>query len=181
MAFMTRLTRLFRADLHALLDRLEAPDLVLAQAVREMEQALDQERRTLARLERDIDRLGAQEAESQRLQEQTGEALDDCLAAGRDDLARPVLRRRLEIERQCLVLDRRRASLEADRDRRARRLAEQGDRLANLRAQAAFHEEEQDSESGRVSEDWPCADAGVRDADVEVALLRAKRQRGMAS
>ncbi|HYN77535.1 MAG TPA: hypothetical protein VES73_07070, partial [Lamprocystis sp. (in: g-proteobacteria)] len=57
MALMTRLARLVRADLNAILDRLEAPELVLAQSVREMEQALDQERRTLTGLDRELERL----------------------------------------------------------------------------------------------------------------------------
>ena len=181
MAFMTRLTRLFRADLHALLDRLEAPDLVLAQAVREMEQALDQERRTVARLEREGERLVAQEAALQRILTQTGEAVDDCLEAGQDDLARPVIRRRLETERQSAALHRRRFALDSERERRANRLAEQTDRLADLRAQAALYKEEEETDLGGASESWSHAEPGVRETDVEVALLQAKRQRGMTS
>ena len=34
MAIVTRLTRLFRADAHAVLDRLEEPEVLLRQAVR---------------------------------------------------------------------------------------------------------------------------------------------------
>ncbi|WP_201093647.1 PspA/IM30 family protein [Thiocystis minor] len=178
---MARLTRLFRADLHALLDRLESPDLVLAQAVREMEQALAQEQRTLIRLERDIDRLASQDAELQRRLTQTGEAVDDCLVAGRDDLARPVIRRRLETERQSAALHRRRLALETEREQRVNRLAEQTARLADLRAQAALYEEEEETELGGATESWSHAEPGVREADVEVALLQAKRQRGMTS
>lgn len=36
MALINRATRLFRADLHAVLDRIEEPDILLRQAVREM-------------------------------------------------------------------------------------------------------------------------------------------------
>ena len=61
MTLIARVSRLFRADLHAVLDRVEEPDLVLRQAVREMEEdlardgrradALDlRQRRLLARL-----------------------------------------------------------------------------------------------------------------------------------
>lgn len=181
MTLMTRLTRLFRADLHALLDRLEAPDLVLAQAVREMEQALAQERRALTRLERDIARLMGQDTELQSSLTQTGEAVEDCLVAGRDDLARPILRRRLETERQSVALHRRRLALDAEREGRVRLLAEQGARLAELRAQAAWYEEDLAAEEGGTSDSWSHAEPMVRDAEVEVALLRAKRQRGMAS
>ena len=43
MALVTRLSRLFQADFHAVLDRIEEPDLQLRQAVREMQFALDQD------------------------------------------------------------------------------------------------------------------------------------------
>ena len=53
MALVTRLSRLFQADFHAVLDRIEEPDLQLRQAVREMQFALeqDQQRRQLLRHE----------------------------------------------------------------------------------------------------------------------------------
>ena len=40
MALITRISRLFQADLHAVLDRIEEPDLLLRQAVREMQDDL---------------------------------------------------------------------------------------------------------------------------------------------
>ena len=43
MALITRVARLFRADLHAVLDRIEEPDVLLKQAVREMEEELASE------------------------------------------------------------------------------------------------------------------------------------------
>ena len=43
MALVTRLSRLFRADLNAVLDRLEEPEMLLRQAVREMEEEVDRE------------------------------------------------------------------------------------------------------------------------------------------
>ena len=45
MALITRFSRLFRADLHAVLDRIEEPDVILRQAVREMEEVPLQTRR----------------------------------------------------------------------------------------------------------------------------------------
>ncbi|MBK1723702.1 PspA/IM30 family protein [Thiocystis violacea] len=178
MAFITRLSRLMRADLHAMLDRLEAPDLVLAQAVREMEQTQDQDRRSLTRLERERARLRDREAELGRILRQTAEALDDCLAADHDDLARPVIRRRLETERQVGALQQRLRALDAECEARHRQLAEQEARLLDLRARAALHDEGRDADEGRVSDSWSSPGETVREADVEVALLQAKRQRG---
>ena len=51
MALITRLSRLFQADLHAVLDRIEEPDTLLRQAMREMEEALDPDAQQIKRLQ----------------------------------------------------------------------------------------------------------------------------------
>ncbi|MES9848615.1 MAG: PspA/IM30 family protein, partial [Candidatus Thiodiazotropha sp.] len=40
MALITRVSQLFRADVNAVLDRMEEPEILLKQAVRDMEEAL---------------------------------------------------------------------------------------------------------------------------------------------
>ena len=63
MALITRLSRLMRADLHAVLDRVEEPEVLLRQALREMQEELarDQQRQRL--LGRERDQLDARAAE----------------------------------------------------------------------------------------------------------------------
>ncbi|MTW21781.1 PspA/IM30 family protein [Allochromatium palmeri] len=177
MALITRLSRLLRADLHAVLDRLEAPELVLAQAIREMEQTLDLERRQLHRLERELQRLRERESEQERVLEQNGQALDDCLAAEREDLARPVIRRRLETEGRLEALRTRRREAETEQARRVPFLAERESRLADLRARAAIQDAESEPDSTDFDPVWTGADPRIWDAEVEVALLQAKRRR----
>jgi len=43
MLLISRISRLFRADLHAVLDRIEEPEALLRQAIREMEELLAQD------------------------------------------------------------------------------------------------------------------------------------------
>jgi phage shock protein A len=178
MALITRLARLWRADINALLDRLEAPDLVLAQAIREMEQALDGDRRRLAHHMRELDRLGPQEAACTETLGQAASALEDCLAEGREDLARPLIRRRLEGEREQRRLGQRRAELEAESERARRRIAERESQLADLRARAAAY---QGPPRCRTRIRSVVTVSPIRDEDVEIHLLRAKRQRGGAA
>ena len=40
MALITRISRLFKADFHAVLDQIEEPEVLLRQAVREMEDSI---------------------------------------------------------------------------------------------------------------------------------------------
>lgn len=178
MALITRLARLWRADINALLDRLEAPDLVLTQSVREMEQALDADRHALARMHGEIERLASRESSLGDLLSQTDSALEDCLEADRDDLARPLLRRRLETERQVQQLVQRRGELTEETQRLAQRVSERKTSLADLRAEAAFHTEPQ------TRSETPSAGlrtAVIRDDEVEIQLLQAKRRRGGAA
>ena len=89
MALITRVSRLFRADIHAVLDRMEEPELLLKQAVREMEQQIAGRRHDLG----------------QRLQE-TQEEMDLCFDTGNESLLRALLKRKLETERFAKFLDR---------------------------------------------------------------------------
>ena len=57
MALVTRLTRLFQADFHAVLDRIEEPDLQLRQAVREMQYALDHDQQRQQLLQHEAEQL----------------------------------------------------------------------------------------------------------------------------
>jgi phage shock protein A len=177
MAFITRLARLLRADLHALLDHLEEPELVLAQAIREMEQALDQERRRSSRLSREIERFATQESDLRRVIAHAGESLEDCLAAGDEALARPVIQRRLETERQLAVIARRRGDIESEHGLLERRLADRSARLTELRARAALYENEGGADEDDRVDLADYRQPAIHETDVEVALLRAKRLR----
>ena len=94
MALVTRLSRLFQADFHAVLDRIEEPDLQLRQAVREMQFALDHDRQRLQLLQHEAEQLeqrkGTQNGKLQSLDDE----LDLCLAAEQEDLARDLVRRK---------------------------------------------------------------------------------------
>ena len=63
MALINRVTRLFRADLHAVLDRIEEPDALLKQAIREMEEALDHNEQQLKVLSHEMSQLSIRYSE----------------------------------------------------------------------------------------------------------------------
>ncbi|WP_295586282.1 PspA/IM30 family protein [uncultured Lamprocystis sp.] len=182
MALMTRLARLVRADLNAILDRLEAPELVLAQSVREMEQALDQERRTLAGMDRELERLARRDQALAEEETRTMDALAEGLAEGREALARPLIRRRLESGRRRTAIQRQRVERTAERDRLAQRLAAHASRLDDLRARADRWLADTGPTGDERSPNWELdpvqsdADTGISDAEVELELLRLRRR-----
>lgn len=175
MTLINRVSRLFRADLHAVLDRVEEPDLLLRQAVREMEEDLGRDRRRLQLLgedRRSLDhRHGGLEASLARI----GEELDVCFDAGKEDLARTLIRRRLEIERLRDLLRRKREDLERATVRLQERIGGNAGRLEAMRQKAELLVGEEPT--GRAEESWRVPSEAVRAEDVEVALLRERQRR----
>jgi len=173
MALITRVSRLFQADFHAVLDRIEEPGVLLRQAVREMEEELardEQHSRMLLQEQRQF--MTRASGLKQSLHALEAE-LDTCFEAGNDDLARACIRRRLETQRFVDHLSRRREALEetlADLDTRIR---ENQARLESMRQKAELLA----GENARPAERWNIPDVTVRDEDVEVALLREKQHR----
>jgi phage shock protein A len=175
MALITRFTRLFTADLHALLDRLEEPDVVLKQAIREMEEELAGREQRIRRLAVERDHLIRQLTDIDRSLSSIGEQLDVCFVSHEEQLARPLLRRRLELERLANRLTGRRdtnareaAAERACRDDNQRELdtLRQHAELLLEAIAAAPHAH------GAIALETP-----VTDEDVEVALLREKQRR----
>ena len=125
MALVTRLSRLFQADFHAVLDRIEEPDLQLRQAVREMQFALDQDQQRLQLLQHESAQLdGAAQACQASLQEFDQE-LDICLAADKDDLARDLVRRKLIAEKRAQQIEAQATALEAQQQSLGQQIDEQ--------------------------------------------------------
>ena len=79
MPISNRIKRLFRADVNALLDVIEEPDAVLKQAIREMQEALDTKRGHLARNEKSIESLKANETHLKERISQLSADLELCL------------------------------------------------------------------------------------------------------
>lgn len=102
MALVTRISRLFTADAHALLDRLEAPDVLLRQALREMQEALETNQRRSQSMSLGIESVTRELAGMTTDITACDEELDLCLtensiADNTDHLARSVVRRKLTL------------------------------------------------------------------------------------
>lgn len=174
MALITRMSRLFRADVNAVLDRIEEPGPLLRQAVREMEENLARDEQRARLLEREQQQLAVRLAEVERGLHEIEDQLDVCFRSKRDDLARALIRRRLETEHlQRLVAGRRTNVTETLGDLHGRLEANRR-RLAAMRQKVEVLAEEENEVAG---DRWPVPDVAVRDEDVEVAFLREKQRR----
>jgi len=178
MTLIARVSRLFRADLHAVLDRVEEPDLVLRQAVREMEEDLARESKRMEALRSELQRITARDAEIERSLSGIEEELDVCFEAGKDDLGRALIRRRLEGQRYRTTLSRKRDGVQEKLSELEKRIHAHGAQLDAMRQKAELlAPQEIEAASG---ESWDVPDLRVRDEDVEVAFLREQQRRAQS-
>ncbi len=170
MALINRMSRLFTADVHAVLDRIEEPDVLLKHAVREMEEELargEQRARTLAH---EQDALGERQHKAEAALQELGLQLDVCFESANEELARKIIRRRLETERLVRHAAERRAALAKELAAVAAAVDEQREQFDVMRQKAELL-------TATGAGDDRNGDFAVGEAEVEVALLRERQKR----
>lgn len=176
MTLIDRITRLFRADVHDLLDRIEEPAVVLRQAVRDMEKELSLDEQSIRQLLRDDERLASRFKEIEGSLKDVEAQLDVCFWSEKEELARHLIRRRLEMQSLHKHLCRKRSQLEDSLARRKKQFQDNQTRLEEIRQKAELFAEEGPDD---IFDEEPgiCSDTVIRDEDVEVAFLREKQIR----
>ena len=136
MALIHRISRLFKADFHAVLDRIEEPELLLRQAIREMEDDLADREQSIARRAHDQQTLAARRGELENRMVEIESQLDLCFQSKKDDLAKSLIRRKLETQRILKQLDTSYAANDEYLDGQRATLAENRATLESLRQKA---------------------------------------------
>lgn len=180
MALINRISRLFKADFNAVLDQIEEPEQLLKQAIRDMEDELAASGQHIALCAHEREALVARR---QQLITSSGEfdpQLDLCFQSGKDELAKAIVRRKLEAERLLQRLD---AQLEANGRLLARQQKLLDDNRATLeglrqKAELIVSRAPADERgSGREDSARIAQELRVGDDEVEIALLREKAAR----
>lgn len=171
MALINRMSRLFTADVHAVLDRIEEPDVLLKHAVREMEEALARGEQRARALLHEHDALGERQRKSAALLAELEQQLDLCFTGGNDDLARKVVRRKLETERLERQIAERRAALSKELAALRASVDEQQEQLDAMRQKAEL------LAAPSAGDDLRSGDLSVGETEVEVAFLRERQKR----
>lgn len=175
MALINRVTRLFRADLHAVLDRIEEPDVLLKQAIREMEEALAYDEQQLKILNHELGQLDARRSELEQNLADLEQELDICFASSQEGLAKALIKRKLEAERFGKFLSRKHETLQSSITELNQRVEQNRRQLDAMRQKAEVMAE--DIEPRDQDRHWNAPDFAVREEDVAVAFLREKQKR----
>ena len=173
MALVTRLSRLFQADFHAVLDRIEEPDLQLRQAVREMQFALDQDQQRKLLLQHEAGQLDKAVVGIGDKLQALDEELDICIAADKDDLARDLVHRKLAAEKQLRATSDRSTAIDLQRQTLDRQIDEQTQQLTSMKQKLELLVKVDDT---AVDTNFGSAEA-IRNEEIEIALLREKQKR----
>ena len=182
MTLITRITRLFKADLHGILDGLEEPEEVLKQAIRDMEEDIATQERRREELRAVLQRLEREAQETAATMQEIEPQIDLCFAAENEPLARNLLRQRLEMARRAKAIARAQDETRAQSDELATRIATHKAQLASVVQKLKAYE------ATRPRHPWtssPCAPlqggSVITDDEVEVAFLEEKRRRSGAA
>ena len=174
MALISRVSRLLRADLHAVLDQLEEPDVLLRQAVRDMEEALVGDGLRLHSLRIEHEHRARRQQDLQQALAKIDAELDVCFEAAEHDLARSLCRRKLETEQLLDSIDHRHETMRHELQVFEARCREQQTRFESMRQKAELFAAET---ANKVDETVAVAPSHVPGDAVEVAFLREQRKR----
>lgn len=174
MALMARISRLLRADLHAVLDRLEEPASLLRQSIRDMEDALAEQADLVAKLGESRDTLRRRLRDIEAARDGIDTELDLCFEHGDDALARKLVRRKLETAKHAAELRARLDDIEDRHSEAEARLESQRTEFGHLRQKADCLAEPATAHHAEPHH----ARFAVADDEVEVALLREQQRRG---
>ncbi|MEM7283498.1 MAG: PspA/IM30 family protein [Pseudomonadota bacterium] len=169
MALINRVTRLLSADLHAVLDRLEEPEILIQQAIRDMEQDLDERECGIRLLRQKKRQLETQSQQTRTSLEGLQEELDLCLDANNEALAKTLIRKRLEAQAFLSNTEQKLNAWSDEIKDLESQFRDDQSQLEALRQKAdAFN-----TDTGVTENNWSTSST-VTDEDVDVALLKEK-------
>jgi phage shock protein A len=173
MTVMKRMSRLFRADFNAVLDRLEEPEALLQQAIREMDEQIHEDKKRAALLTHELDVLASRRDKLRKTVAHIDAELDLGFESGDETLARNLVRRKLSAEKGARSITEKHAEVETLVERCRARLEQNEARLGELREKAEILGTSGDSSSLTDADD----EVSITADEVEIALLRERKAR----
>lgn len=176
MSILNRISRLFKADLHGILDNLEEPETILKQAIRDMQEEIDQAEATLSSLRRQQERLQQKQQQQSQTIEELQQQLQFCLNEDNEALAKSVIRKKLQAELSLKELSRQLKNIGEEIGHKNTETEERKEKLQAVRDKLELFCEQHDDDNAAAN------DSGmtVTQDDVELAYLTEKQRQTSA-
>lgn len=181
MALINRISRLFKADFHAVLDRVEEPEALLKQAMRDMEDELAGTEQRIVVCTHDQQALSARKSELESTITEFDAELDLCFESGKDDLAKTQIKKKLEAERLLKRLVTKHSANSDYLNEQKTMLDENRATLESLRQKAELFAHRPKAHTDTCSQFDDVASMSreliIDDDEIEIAYLREKNLR----
>ncbi|MFW5451282.1 MAG: PspA/IM30 family protein [Methylophagaceae bacterium] len=174
MALITRLSRLFHADMNAVLDSIEEPELLLKQALREMEETLISDERQIKLLDFEQQQLSKKRDDIKQSLVELEQQLSLCFESNKDDLARTLIKRKLEVQHYLKILTNQSSTSDDTISQLRSQLKEHQSQLSSMKQKADIFKQNTSTDTATAS--WDSQSFVVQDEDIEVAFLHEKQQ-----
>lgn len=177
MAIMTRILRLWKADIHGVMDQLEDKELLLKQYLREMESSLDEKENRLKSITASLKRIENTHNQCEQEIEKLEEDLKLALRKENDEIARLLIRKQRSQQIYLQEMQRQQHNLEQDRTSLIDSLKEQRLQYETMRAKTEAYC--RDAEMRKQNDSFSSAhdsfgDRGIDDNEIELELMRRK-------
>jgi phage shock protein A len=173
MTILTRISRLFKADIHGILDSLEEPEIILKQAVRDMQDEIGKATANIDALTRQQDRLQEKHLAVTTTLQELQQQLHFCLAENNDVLAKAVIKKKLLAEGSLNELARQTKAVSEEKQLKIRETDERKEKLQAIRDKLAlFTEQPAQGHASTVSGLTP----PITQDDIELAFLYEKQR-----
>lgn len=178
MTLISRIERLFKADVHGVLDWLEDPEAVLKQSVRDMEAEIAQGEQRLVDLNRKADKLQAFVATVEAKRSELADQIDICFEEDNLELARRFIRKKLEAEKRLQTAANFVTDVVAKKEAQQQKLKQQSEQLeAIVEKMRLFVDNACEPTPQASGAAFESASMAVSDEEVEIAFLYEKRVR----
>ncbi len=177
MGIMTRFFRLWKADMHGVMDQLEDKALLLKQHLREMENSLQQKQAHLAQVRRTCEQIANDLTMRDKERKKVETDIELAVRKDKDDIARKLIRKRLCLQTDAERLNAQLEQLNEDEKRLSSTLSEQQLQYEQLKVKAAAYCQQAERQSTNMDgTGWMTATPHglATDEEVELELLRCK-------
>lgn len=181
MALINRISRLFKADFHAILDQIEEPGQLLRQAIRDMQDELAATEQRIALYAHEQETLLVQRSELESALAETDGQLDLCFESKKHELAMSLIRKKLEAARTLKRVNAKHSANEKYLSGQRTMLAENRTTLEGLRQKAELFAQRAPTQgeecAGSDDVAWAAREMNISDDEVQIAYLREKSLR----
>ena len=177
MGIMTRFTRIFKADIHGVMDQIENKELILKQCLREMEASLAKNKAKLNQLKTALDQNRNEIRQLEREKIKSEEDLNTAIEKEKEDIARLLIKKRLKTDQHMEAVSRHTESIEKKIEMMTERIEAQKQQYAELTLRseswiqkAEYRQWEENASNTMPENSWH----SISDEEVELELIKRK-------